>query len=100
MSKLYSLTSIAAVLAVSVATQPPVYAAESSALAASTKTKEGKCGVGKCGANMKTITKPASVPNQVITSATGNKAAVVKAKPIIKPMPEGKCGESKCGAKR
>jgi uncharacterized low-complexity protein len=98
MSKLNSLTPIAALLAVSVATQAPVYAAESSTPATtSTKTKEGKCGAGKCGASMKTTTKPAPTPSQVMAGAASNKA--LAAKPASKPMPEGKCGEGKCGAK-
>ncbi len=79
MSKLGTLTPIAAVLAVSVA--GAVHAAENpfalkpaSGIVLADASKEGKCGEGKCGGKTK-------------DAASAEKSAK-----------EGKCGEGKCGA--
>lgn len=107
MSKLTTLTPIAAVLAVAVAgfshaADAPFVAKPVAATAPADAGKEGKCGSikeAKCGAGMK---------EEGMTMKEGKcggamkegKCGAAKAAAEGKAKKEGKCGEGKCGAKK
>ncbi|NUF11928.1 HvfA family oxazolone/thioamide-modified RiPP metallophore [Acinetobacter oleivorans] len=102
MNKLNSMTSVAALLALSVAgaTQVTVAATNTTTEMHATKATDGKCGEAKCGANkMKKHEKSAEAKCGADKKAADGKCGATKK------AADGKCGadkkvaDGKCGAK-
>lgn len=98
MSKLSTLTPIAAVLAVAVtgfahAAENPFAVKPATGIVLAEAGKEGKCGEGKCGAG-----KAKEAACGADKAKAEGKCGEGKCGAEKKAAHEGKCGEGKCGA--